>query len=349
MTIPIQNIYYLLCYAWNKLEVSQHVQIDADNYSNIESLFAKVLVESSNRLFKRGLAHDYVEVEHDIAGIKGRVDFNSSLKKQLFRQGRAFCRHDEFTSDILSNQIIKATMIRLVRLDSINAPLRKELRQQIDRLQGISDIILDHGHFRNVRIHSNNAFYEFLLNVCELVYHSTAVQERGSNSRFQDFLRDEKKMAGLFEAFIRNFYRQEQSRYNTGADHIEWQFAADSMGNHELFPLMKTDITLCNTEEKHIIEVKYYSETLTSHHYGSDRLRSSHLYQLFAYLTNLSLDRSHPGNRTCSGILLYPTVNIQMDETYQLANHRLRIYTLNLNQPWQGIREDLLSLLPSSK
>jgi 5-methylcytosine-specific restriction enzyme subunit McrC len=345
MTIPIQNIYYLLCYAWNKLEVSQHVQIDADNYSNIESLFAKVLVESSNRLFKRGLAHDYVEVEHDLAGIKGRVDFNSSLKKQLFRQGRAYCRHDEFTPDILANQIIKATMIRLVRLDSINAPLRKELRQQIDRLQGLSDILLNHRHFRNVRIHSNNTFYEFLLNVCELVYHSTAVQERGSNSRFQDFLRDEKKMAGLFEAFIRNFYRREQSHYNTGADHIEWQFAADSKGDNGLFPMMKTDITLTTALEKKIIEVKFYPEALVRNQFGSDRLRSSHLYQLFAYLTNLSFDRSHPGNSTCSGMLLYPTVDTHIDEIYQLANHTIRIYTLNLNQPWQGIREDLLGLI----
>jgi 5-methylcytosine-specific restriction enzyme subunit McrC len=345
MTIPIQNIYYLLCYAWNKLEVSQHVQIDADNYSNIESLFAKVLVESSNRLFKRGLAHDYVEVEHDIAGIKGRVDFNSSLKKQLFRQGRAYCRHDEFTSDILANQIIKATMIRLVRLDSINAPLRKELRQQIDRLQGISDIILDHGHFRNVRIHSNNAFYEFLLNVCELVYHSTAVQERGSNSRFQDFLRDEKKMAGLFEAFIRNFYTREQSKYSSSADHIHWAFDSSSNGNSDIMPIMKTDITLTAARNKIIIEVKYYPEALVKNLFGKEKIRSNNLYQLHAYLTNLAHDRSHPGNATCKGILLYPTVEYSIDESYQLSNHNLRVYSLNLNQSWQGIRNDLLGLL----
>ncbi len=345
MTIPIQNIYYLLCYAWDKLEVSQHVHIDADNYSNIESLLAKVLVESSNRLFKRGLAHDYVEVEHDIAGIKGKIDFNSSLKKQLFRQGRAFCRHDEFTADILANQIIKATMKRLVRLDNINDNLRKEMRQQCDRLHGISDIILDHGHFRNVRIHSNNAFYEFLLNVCELVYHSTAVQERGSNSRFQDFLRDRDRMARLFEAFIRNFYKREQSKYSSSAEHIPWAFDSSSKGNSDLIPLMKTDITLTSETNKIIIEVKYYPEALVKNLFGKEKIRSNNLYQLHAYLTNLAHNQTHPGNANCTGVLLYPAVEYSMDESYQLASHTVRIYSLNLNQSWQGIRNDLLGLL----
>lgn len=151
-------------------------------------------------------------------------------------------------------------------------------------------------------------------------------------------------MAQLFEAFLRNFLRREQTQFDVGADKIEWQFAPDSTGDKDYFPLMNTDITLTNGTEKQVIEVKYYTEALISN-FGKERFRSNHLYQLFAYLTNLSLDDSHPGNRKCSGILLYPTVDVHLDETYQLANHHLRIYTLNLNQPWQGIRSDLLGLI----
>ena len=345
MTIPVQNIYYLLCYAWNKLEVGQQVGIGVDSYSNIESLLTKVLLESTNLLIKRGLAQDYIEIENELAGIKGRIDFNISMRRQLFEQGRAYCRHDEFTADILANQILKSTLLRLMRLDSLDKNQKLALRNLRLRLHHISDIELQSGHFRQVRVHGQNSFYGFVLNVCELIFHSTAIHEKGTNRRFQDFLRDEKKMARLFEAFIRNFYRREQSRYRSGADTIEWQFAADSKGDNGLFPMMKTDITLTTALEKKIIEVKFYPEALVRNQFGSDRLRSSHLYQLFAYITNLSLDISHPGNASCSGILLYPTVDNHIDEIYQLANHTIRIYTLNLNQPWQGIREDLLGLI----
>ena len=102
------------------------------------------------------------------------------------------------------------------------------------------------------------------------------------------------------------------------------------------------------TTNKIIIEVKYYPEALVKNLYGKEKIRSNNLYQLHAYLTNLAHNHSHPGNTNCSGILLYPAVEYSMDESYQLANHTVRIYSLNLNQSWQSIRNDLLGLLANA-
>jgi len=345
MTIPVKNIYYLLCYAWDTLEFGDLAQVDDDNFDSIESLLAKVLLESTDTLFKRGLTHDYIETEAEIAGIKGRIDFDMSRRRQLFRQGKAHCRFDDFTPNVLPNQIIKSTLKRLMRLNSIPAKLRESLRVQHSRLMFVDSIELQSEHFRRVSIHSSNTLYCFLMNICSLVFHNTGVQENGQERSFRDFLRDEKKMARLFEAFIRNFYQREQTRYRSGADTIAWQFAPESTGNLDLFPRMVTDITLASAFEKIIIEVKYYPEAMVQNRFGDFRLRSNNLYQLFAYLNNVALSSEHPGNAHCSGILLYPTVHESIDETYNLANHTIRIYTLNLNQPWQGIRNDLLGLI----
>lgn len=345
MTIPIQNIYYLLCYSWNELEIGKIAAADADSYSNIESLLAKALVECGHVLFKRGLMHDYTEVEHEIAGIKGRIEFNTSMRRQLFRQGRAYCRHDDFTTNILANQILKYTIQRLIRIDSVDRKLHKDLRILQSKLQSIQDINVQTSHFHQVSIHRNNSFYGFILNICELIYHSTAVQENGQAIKFNSFLNNREKMSRLFESFIRNFYRREQRDFASGAEVINWKFAPDSAGNRMLFPRMKTDITLTSAKEKRILEVKYYPEALVQNQFGMDRFRSGHLYQLHAYLTNLALDNSHPGNAHCMGILIYPTAGTNIDEVYMLAHHTIRIYTLNLNQPWQNIHADLLSLL----
>ncbi len=45
------------------------------------------------------------------------------------------------------------------------------------------------------------------MRVAELAFHSLLPTEGGIGFKFYDVLRDERKMAGIFEAFVRNFYR----------------------------------------------------------------------------------------------------------------------------------------------
>ena len=41
MAIPIQNIYYLLCYAWNKLDEKEKVQVDIENSTQLLDFVCK--------------------------------------------------------------------------------------------------------------------------------------------------------------------------------------------------------------------------------------------------------------------------------------------------------------------
>ena len=55
MEIPIQNIYYLLCYAWNNLEEKDLIDIKSIQSTNLADLFAKVLISGITHLLKRGI------------------------------------------------------------------------------------------------------------------------------------------------------------------------------------------------------------------------------------------------------------------------------------------------------
>ena len=48
---------------------------------------------------------------------------------------------------------------------------------------------------------------------------------------------------------------------------------------------------------------------------------------------------------TCEMMLLYPTVDSPMSATFTHKGHKIRIRTINLNQPWQSIHQDLLALV----
>jgi 5-methylcytosine-specific restriction enzyme subunit McrC len=55
MQIPIENIYYLLCYAWNKLDEKERVNVSIDDKTELLDLFAKILINATKMLLKRGI------------------------------------------------------------------------------------------------------------------------------------------------------------------------------------------------------------------------------------------------------------------------------------------------------
>ena len=65
--IPIANIYYLLCYAWDVLEEKESLaDVDVLDSTDILDLFARVLVNGTRRLVRRGLDRGYLPREGDI-------------------------------------------------------------------------------------------------------------------------------------------------------------------------------------------------------------------------------------------------------------------------------------------
>jgi len=66
-------------------------------------------------------------------------------------------------------------------------------------------------------------------------------------------------------------------------------------------------------------------------------------YAIYAYLNNLP-----EGKLTdiCEIMLLYPTVDAPLSALYSDPKGRkIKIRTINLNQPWPGIHDDLLALV----
>ncbi len=114
MQIPIENIYYLLCYAWNKLDEKDRVSISIDDKTELLDLFAKVLINASKMLLKRGIDKSYIDHTTELAGVKGKLEMSQTLKSNLLYRQRTICTFDEFSANILSNQILVTTLYILI-------------------------------------------------------------------------------------------------------------------------------------------------------------------------------------------------------------------------------------------
>jgi 5-methylcytosine-specific restriction enzyme subunit McrC len=255
---------------------------------------------------------------------------------------RLHCSFDELSHDLLHNQLLKATLRLLSMTRALDPALARELQILAIRMPDVSNVRLSAAAFARVQLHRNNARYDLLLKICRLLFDCLIPTETGSGYAFQDVLRDERKMARVFEDFVRNFYRTSQRAFAVKPLQLEWEAVPIAVSAEAKLPIMRTDVYLESSQRRIILDTKYYAEALQKHQ-GSTSFRSENLYQLFAYLRNDAVSNSHIVS--AEGILLYPEVGRTFGATYSVHGHLVRFATLNLARPWQEIEARLSSLL----
>ncbi|MBK9191768.1 MAG: hypothetical protein IPM77_09765 [Crocinitomicaceae bacterium] len=141
MQIPIENIYYLLCYAWNKLDEKERVNVSIDDKTELLDLFAKILINAAKMLLKRGIDKNYIDFTEELAGVKGKVQISQTLKSNLLFKQRTICTFDDFSANIISNRILISTIYRLTRTKGLDKQLKmnwlvyKECYQTLSKLK----------------------------------------------------------------------------------------------------------------------------------------------------------------------------------------------------------------------
>lgn len=339
------NLLYMLCYAWEQIDRAEDVALSSDAPdAPFIDLLAKTLVLVVDDLLRRGLDRGYVEESDELAGIRGRIDFDRSVRRPLLPRGRAHCRFDEFRSDVLQNQILRASLQRLSAVRELALRNRHDLALSVRRLGEVSPIRLQVNHFDRVLVHRNNRHYALALALCRLIYDGTFVETRSGDVVFSDFARGP-NMPRVFEQFVRRFYEREAPWLSVVAMKGPWAPLSGPDEDVDRFPELRTDVVLRTASRWLVIDTKFTEHVLEAYR-GKLTLRSEHLYQLYSYLQNFS--RRHEAPKTVEGMLLYPEVDQPIHVKVTVHGFPVRIETIDLRREWSEIRSQLLALLPSS-
>ena len=345
--IPILNVYYLLCYAWGRVQERDTARLATlGRLSTVQDLLGKVLAGGVNHLFRRGIDRGYVERHEDLAGIRGKLAVSETAKRALRARARAACEFEELSVDILPNRILRSSLHGLLgRRVTLDRHVRADVRSAFRRLDGISRTRLKRNTFGQVQLGGNRRLYHFLLSVCRLLYESSLVDETAGRTAFRDFRRDEATMWALFEQFVTGFYQREQRVYrvNPGGRRIQWvdpAWATDA--DRARIPVMDADVILESPERRIILDTKYYTNALArGRGRAAGKLHSGNLYQLLAYVRNRQATR--PDGPPHEGILLYPQVGEEaLRADVRLEGFRIQARTVNLDQDWRLIHAEML-------
>jgi 5-methylcytosine-specific restriction enzyme subunit McrC len=335
--IKIKNIYYMLSYAFQSLRETGLDSLAQEEFENIHDLFSAILARGIGSQIKRGLHRDFISREETLAGLRGQIRVSETIKQQSMIQGKLVCAYDEFSEDTYHNEILKSTMLLLLRYGHVKPENRKALRKLLLYFGDIREIPVTSVRWDALKYHRNNWTYRMLMNICRFVIKGLLqTTEKGVN-RLASWLQDE-EMHRLYERFVLSYYQTHHSEFKPRAAFIDWDLteAADMT----FLPKMKSDITLTYGNKRLIIDTKCYSHTMQLNSlFDSTTFISSNLYQIYTYVKNSDINRSGD----VAGVLLYAKTDevVTPDGDFIMGGNRIGLKSLDLSQEWVVITSQL--------
>ena len=333
--IPVQNIYYMLAYAFQVLNENGYKNIETEQFDNVGELCAAILSKGVSLQLKRGLGKEYVSETEPLSSLRGKIDIAESIKTQSMLRKQLVCTYDDFTVNSYMNRIIKSTMELLIRSD-ITKARKKELRKLLVFFGEVEPLNVYDINWQ-LQYNRNNQSYRMLISVCYLVVKGLLQSNTSGGTKLMDFL-DEQRMCRLYERFILEYYRKEHPEIRASASQIPWQLDDDFSF---MLPVMQTDIMLSKGNTTLIIDAKYYGHT-TQEQYGVHTLHSGNLYQIFTYVKNKDAEYGEQPHKV-SGMLLYAQTDesVQPNNVYRMGGNKISVRTLNLNCSFNEIASQL--------
>jgi len=328
----------MLSFCSGILPEKKEIEVTGIDKTDLLDLFAEALVKRLSFFVKKNLYKEYIPYEESLATVKGKIQFKESIAQASFVKASLVCHYDEFSSNILHNQILKATIHLLINHSILKKPLKERLKNLYHYFHEINLIQIQNTDFEKIKLHRNNRNYQFILEICSIIHNYTLIDEQSGILSFIDFERDG-KMHEVFESFVRSFYCMEQKEYQVYRETIHWKIGEISNGDGSFIPKMHTDMCLVNKKKKIIIDTKYYEKAFERNFRGEDKIISANLFQLYSYLSNAEK------REIMEGILIYPQTDEEINMGFEMNGYTIKIFTVNLNQHWSGIREQLLEII----
>lgn len=335
--VPIRNLFCMLSYVNEMPELIQSLnEVDEDLITY--DFIAKQFLKEVQALHRRGFVKNYIAVTEPTNRLGGRVVMNDSMPYIIAKKPIVVCEKDEYSANILLNQVIKTTLIAICRNRYIKEETRKQSFMYIEYMPEVDEIPLTKGLFSKLTFGRHNIHYKRMVHIARILHELTLLSHKHGNWSLFTAELDDTSLNQIFEKFLFHFYRLEQGEYRVLSETMQWKLHG---GDRSLLPSMRTDVSLTHKSkpEKIIIDAKFYKNTLQEFH-GKASFHSHNMYQIFTYLMH------QPKEMKVRGILVYPFNGVEVDESYWWDERvSMEVLTVNLDESWKAIHSRLMEVV----
>jgi 5-methylcytosine-specific restriction enzyme subunit McrC len=277
----------------SKLKNSPFLNINSAHLKTSSSfplleVFIENYITEIKKIIKAGLKSQYVDKQENLNFLKGKIVNSLNIKHNHSNKAKFYCAFDEFSDNMVYNQLIKSTLLKLNRISKshYNRTSILQLLHHFDPVKESTDFISD---FRKVS-GSNRLF----LNYKQAISWSEVFL---MNKSFTNFSGNSKNMAILFpmERIFEDYVGYLMKTYADGHEIKTQDKSYYLVSNHKeknKFRL-KPDIVATNEDnhEQIIFDTKWklLDESKENKNYN---ISQSDMYQLYAYGKKYGLNNS---------------------------------------------------------
>jgi len=352
--IPVRNLWLLMLYASDLFRDLEKAKISVeDNPDDIPDLVAEILCRLVEHRIKRNLSYGYQSREVVLGRVRGRIDLLNTERHRLLDRGKVSCRFDELTIDTARNRYVRAALEEISKIVLRNKALAHRCRSLAASLgrMGVTGGRPGRSEVSINRFGRHDADDQQMVAAAHLVFNLALPTETAGAKHLSLPDREITWIRKLYEKGIAGFYDVVLSskgwRIDAGRT-IGWRIESKSPGIDKILPIMRTDIVLDHSGagRRIVIDTKFNS-VVTRGWYREETLRSSYIYQIYAYLRSQE-GNGDPLSENASGLLLHPSIGEMINEAVVIQNHEIRFATVDLGATAKEIRDQLLQIVETS-
>ncbi len=167
---------------------------DTDELIDGVAYFAIRLIDSATM---RGLVHGYVPREERMRTIRGRL-LVEEFARRPWSAAEPQCRFDDFTSDIVENQLFRCTLQAMLSWPQLAPHVRREALRVLGRFDGVADTPATK-HAAPLPITRLNEHYEDAMRLSRLVLQAMSLSHEAGDQQANSLMVD---MDDLFRRWI---------------------------------------------------------------------------------------------------------------------------------------------------
>ncbi|MDO9492569.1 McrC family protein [Acetobacterium sp.] len=284
--------------------------------NDILEFYIGMFADELRTQFQRDINRGYNNQLENQSFIKGKVDFNETVKHNSFKRHLHYVRYDEFDEKTLLNQIFKTIIQILIKKTRVKHN-KINLKQLQMWLEDVETINIAEDTWKGVNFTRQNKKYETAFNMAKLFYNQASPRIIDGNTTVLSFLIPVNQ---LFETYL---YKLLEKSINS--DYLlKYQGPIDYLAdlNGKRFLQMKPDITVLKYGKVvQIIDAKYKIITDDDDHL---LLSQGDVYQMLAYSIRYQ----------CNNILLIYPKKLNDTQTGLVSSFSIKNYeqtvTINL-------------------
>ena len=166
------NFFKMLIYSEKFLDLpSFEGEVEIEEGEDLVDFMAKLFHESISPIIQEGIYRNYTSVTEELPTIRGKLLITQNIRSPRISKEKFFCEYDDFSADILENQILLYCSHLLSEL-VVDKNIKEKLTQtqQFLEKEGVSEKFLDIYHLDQITYQKFNEHYEKILKlVCNVI------------------------------------------------------------------------------------------------------------------------------------------------------------------------------------